>query len=431
MENIDPYEIIKNIKWKIKSENEIEQIKEEVIPSGANVQIIQKGMLITDNQGRLLTIYPDTKLLPDLLNHIWELCIIPEIEKRKKIGVPAPFPLDKFIVILDKENGPIVKFNNEYEFIAQISVKKGKINKGDPIIFDQIRDIITFDITPILKDGKPVAFLIFNFEGNQISVCFDFRPNDPSFNLDEWKDEGEWLAKFWLESLLASHYGHLMLVIPKLSENDIPFTIGPKSEIMKLLYENIEKGMRKKELDNVLSNITIDEIKSLIDNWLRLDLFSKRVNILREVLKSFNDGNYGGTVLLLMSQTEGIIMEELIKNKKGIDKNGKAKWWNVRMDEFYEVIKTEEIGPLTSHILEGTYHFLKCSNLYKEFKWRPIDKVQINRHACMHGKDVSFNTRANAIRMILLFDALYWIVLEISLSRSKKIDMRNLIMRWY
>ena len=181
----------------------------------------------------------------------------------------------------------------------------------------------------------------------------------------------------------------------------------------------VEKGIEKEELDKKLSrSITRSEVEYLVDNWLTLDLFAKRANILKEVSKSFKNGIYGSVILLLMSQVEGIITEELVSCGKGLKENGEAKYWTIRIEEFFEIVKKEEIGPLTSRILNGTLHFLKESNLYSKFTWGSTNNNRVNRHASMHGKDVFFNTRANAIRMILLFDALYWIFLAISISRK-------------
>ena len=418
-DKIDPYEEIIKMKWAPRSG----EIKIEPIPTGTKISVFRKGILVTDKHGRLLIRKPkDTQTFSNLLNHAWEVWVIPELKRRKEAKVPAPFPLKKFVVLFDTEKGkpPTIKFNDEYEFKGSVRIKRGlTINKGDPITFDQLVDF--GPIEPPLKDGKPVAFFIFQLDGRQISVYFDFSPNDLGFKIDEWKDEGKWLAEAHLETVLARQFGHLALIIPQLSKNDIPFTIGLKAGKMETLCNIIEKGIEKEELDKKLSrSITRSEAEYLVDNWLTLDLFAKRCNILKEILKSFKNGIYGGVILLLMSQVEGIITEELVLHEKGLNKNGKTKTWTNRIKEFYEIVKKEEIGPLTSRILDGTLHFLKNSNLYSPFTWSSTNNNRVNRHASMHGKDVSFNTRANAIRMILLFDALYWIFLAISTSSEEK-----------
>lgn len=80
---------------------------------------------------------------------------------------------------------------------------------------------------------------------------------------------------------------------------------------------------------------------------------------------------------------------------------------------------SENIGPTTLRILIGLITFLKDSNLYRGFSWTE-ESTGINRHASLHGKDCSYNTRANSVRMILLFDALYWIFVALQTSRSEK-----------
>lgn len=415
---IDPYEAIIKMKWTPESG----EIKMEQIPAGTEVSVVLRAVLVTDKKGMLLIRKPeDTQIFSNLLNHAWEIWIIPELKRRKEAKMPAPFPLKKFIVLFDTEKGkaPTIKFNDEYEFKSSVRVKRGlKINKGDPITFDQIVDF--GPIEPPSRNSKPIAFFRFRLDGRQISVYFDFRPNDQKFNVDEWKDEGKWLAEAYLETVLAGQFGHFVLIIPQLSQKDIPFTIGIKARRMESLCNIVEKGIEKEELDKMLSrSITRSEVEYLVDNWLTLDLFAKRANILKDVSKSFKNGIYGGVILLLMSQVEGIITEELVSRGKGLRENGEAKSWVKRIEEFYEIVKKEEIGPLTSRILNGTIHFLKESNLYSKFTWSSTNNNLINRHASMHGKDVSFNTRANAIKMILLFDAIYWIFLAISISRKE------------
>src|SRR5660397_242648 len=77
MENInkiDPYEAIISMKWA----PETGQIEMNPIPAGTEVSVIQKGVFVTDNQGALLIRNKeDTQIFSNLLNHVWELWIIP------------------------------------------------------------------------------------------------------------------------------------------------------------------------------------------------------------------------------------------------------------------------------------------------------------------------------------------------------------------
>ena len=113
------------------------------------------------------------------------------------------------------------------------------------------------------------------------------------------------MAEAYLETVLSVQFGHLALIIPQLSKNDIPFTIGIKAERMKILCNIVETEIEKDDLDKKLSrSITRSEVEYLVDNWLTLDLFEKRVGILKEVLKSFENGIYGSVILLLLTLSE-------------------------------------------------------------------------------------------------------------------------------
>ena len=418
MGNVDPYEKLSNVRWQpLSGEEDLKPY-----PKGAKVPVVQRGFLITDKNGMLLPRTPkDAQVFSNLLNHAWKIWVIPELERRKESKKPAPYPLRKFIVLFDNEEGkpPTIKFNDEYQIKGSMIIKKGPaIKKGDPITFDRLADVGPMD--PPMKNGDPLAFFIFRLDGKQISIYFDVRPNDQKFDKTLWKGEGKWLAEAYLETILAQQFGHLSLLIPMLSEHDTPFTIGLKGNKMRDLCGLVEVGLTKEELDRKLSRIIIrGDVEGLVRDWRSLDSFSDRSNILKEVSKSFKSGSYGGVILLLMSQIEGIITAKLISHNKGLKTGSKAKNWDKRVEEFEKLIENEGVGPLTLKILRGTIYFLNNSNLYKQFSWKDNNN-RVSRHASIHGKDTSFNTRANAIRMILLFDALYWIFNYLSIARKEK-----------
>ena len=75
-------------------------------------------------------------------------------------------------------------------------------------------------------------------------------------------------------------------------------------------------------------------------------------------------------ITILMSQVEGIITEELISKHKGIDKSGNPKHWlPYRINDFKDLVISEDVGRLTLRILDGLITFFQDSNLYKRFNW--------------------------------------------------------------
>ena len=414
------YEAIINTKWTSKPAN----TETVIVSSGGKVPVIQQDVFITDRNGTIVSGNPsDANLYSNLLNFAWKLWIIPEIKRRKAEKLVIPHPLNKIFVLFDAKNDkyPTIKLNDEYELSGSVRRKNGvNLSEGDPITFDLIADF--GPIIPPSIGGKPIAFFWFQRIDNQVSVYLDFRPNNENFKLSEWENEGEWLANAYVETLLTRQFGHLALVIPQLSRYDIPLTIGLKPGKMEKICAIIENGIENDEFNEKLSRIlTRNEVESLIDNWLTLDSFDKIAGILKDVSKSFRYGIYGGVITLLMSQIEGIITDELVSKNEGLRDNGKTKFWDTRIEDFEKIVRKEQIGPLTTRILDGVIHFLNESNLYESRPWISANE-NLNRHASLHGMDSSFNTRANAIRMILLFDAFYWIFLALSDSRRENND---------
>lgn len=414
----DPYDIITNMKWT----PSCGEVNLNHFKLGSKVTVVTRGTFITDNQGSLISNSPEeTQTFCNLLNHMWEKIVTPEVKKRKESGLPIPFPLESVTVLFDlKNNNKIFKYNEECGLRGQMRLRPNiSIKDGENICFDKICDIDK--VEPPILYNRPVAFLMYTQSGKQISLYGDFRPNDPNFCEDEWKDEEIWLADALLETWLARSFGHLSLLIPQLRRYDVPFTIGLKSENIKKMCEIIKDAKTSDEFDKRLSKVlTIKEAGSLIDNWLTLKAFQMRKEILLDVFKCFRCGIHSGVITILMSQVEGIITGELISKQKGIDKSGNPKHWRPDLiNDFKDLVVSEDVGRLTLRILDGLITFLQNSNLYKRFSWTE-ENTGINRHASLHGKDFSFNTRANSVRMILLFDALYWIFLALQTSRSQE-----------
>lgn len=409
IENDKHFNQLLNMKW-IPTSGKIEL--KPITPE--NLVVLQKGIFVTDNDGRLLVRKPeDIQIFANLLNHAWNIWIVPELKRRKANGLHIPNPINSCVILFDGKNKFLkIHFNEEYGFKAEVGKKLGiSFKKNDPILFDYITDIHNVE-TPNVNN-QPISFFILRFFGNQISVYFDATPNDPNFKIEQWQYEELWLANAFLETILARTFGHLTLLIPNLSEFDIPFTIGLSTEKMSKICRLVESGLNKKNFENKINRMILTrDIEKIIQNWFCYKHFKERYHLINEVLRSFKRGNHGSVVLILMAQVEGIITEELIGKNKGVKVNGKAKEWTTRLNEFRDVIRSKKIGPLTNKILEATIYFLKESSLYKPFRWTEQSDNNVNRHASMHGKEIHFNTRINAIRMIFLFDSLNWIFTE-------------------
>jgi hypothetical protein len=404
---IDPYEQIISMKW-APSTGEVEL---EPIPAGTQVNVHTKFYLVTDNLGRpLVRSGEELQAISNLLNHVWEIWIIPEMKRRKEAGIPAPYPFKKFIVVFDNDNGVNFQFNEECSLKGRVRIKPGfSVQKGGEVSLDMLADYGPIE-APTMK-GKPVGYFILNKNGKQFSIFANYRPNHADFDKMEWEEEGNWLANAYLQHILTGQFGHLSIIIPELSKYDIPFTIGLKSKKMASLCSLIENDMSRSVLDDEMSRIiTTDDISLLFDRWISFDGLAKRKSILVEAKKAFESDLYGCVITLLMSQVEGIITDKLVENDMGLRDNRTAKYWDRRLEEFEELVSSNhEIGALTKSMLDYAILFFNNCNLYETKKWENSSE-SLSRHGSLHGIDVGFNTRANAIRIVLLFDALYWIL---------------------
>jgi hypothetical protein len=412
----NPFDSLCGLRWQPQNG----EIQLETIPPGTKIHVVQRGVFITDDQGKLITRNEkDIQVFSNLINHIWELYIIPELNKRKELAQSPPIPLSKVMVLFTQTgNMPIVIFNNEYGLKARVIKRRGiGFNAGDLVGLNQIVDIEY--VEPPKENGIPKAFIIINFDGAQISLFADFRPNNLGFTMDDWRDEGEWLADAYVEKILAKQFGHLAIVIPEVTTMGIPFTIGLRPDKMRLLIDAVRDGTKQEKIDVAVENICRDEMESIIESWMNLVEFSDRFPLLKETLIAWKNKLYGAVVVLLMSQIEGILTELLVKNKKGLNKIGQAVEWKVRLKEFNNLMISCGIGPMRRRMLRGVVYFLDKSTLYDGFSWNSTTG-RVNRHACLHGKDCSYNTPANAIRMILLFDAIHWILYTNSISKKQK-----------
>lgn len=409
---IDPYDFLINMKWF----PNCGEIKLNPYPVGAKVNVITKGFIVTDTEGHLINDSPElTQTVCNLISNVWESIVVPDLKLKKESGMPIPFPILSFTVLFDRINKKnIVLYNDECAFGYLALLRPfTHIEKGQEIKFDHICDIK--QIKPPLIDNHPVAFFMYKQFGKQVSIYFDFTPNDQNFNENEWKEKEEevWLANAYLETILASSFGHLSLLIPKLRKYDIPFTIGPASEKIKEVCEIVEKAKNIDDADTMLSNIlTFEDVSLFEKNWINLKSFQRRKELLQDAFKCFKHGIHSGVVTILMPQVEGIITEELYNSR-----NKASYRWGPRVNEFENLIESENVGPLTLKILDSLVSFLNDSNLYKNFKWTKED-TGINRNATLHGKDCSFNTCANSIRVILLLDSIYWIFCALEDARS-------------
>jgi hypothetical protein len=283
------------------------------------------------------------------------------------------------------------------------------IENGDPISIDDMLDLESID--PPTLDGQPCSYVELLFKGEQVSVCFDFRPSHEENGIDEWGQEDKNYYS-WVVALnwVSRFYGHPPLVIPKLREFDIPLPVKCEQNTMAELIDTVEQDPNREEVDEkIAESFSDDDWEELLEYFDYSDSWRKRLRIFEDALACYRAGAYGGTVTQLMPQVEGVIMDSLIQRDLGLKSNGQSKSWSTVVKLLSEIFEDKDFGPFRSLAAEASQVFLKESDLYSGFSWKSGSE-ELDRHASLHGHNLEYNTKANADRLWMLHDALFWLL---------------------
>lgn len=156
----------------------------------------------------------------------------------------------------------------------------------------------------------------------------------------------------------------------KLNENDF----------LLFLDENINEIIDNKYLDYLFSE------------WEKNNLILKRNEILKEAIDCHKKGYYSATVIILLSQIEGMIADGF--NHIGYMGGSKYKKY------FKELLNNQ------NKIKENQVKNFILEQVLVHFEHGKTVSSNISRHAIMHGAISDYGTSKNSLRVILIFDFL-------------------------
>lgn len=401
-EGADRYEALRSVKW------HSDGPPPRPTPAGARVEVAKRGFVYTDADGRTVAVNGLSRgpVMATLINESWKNWVIPKLEEMKANGIEIPTQIENVLIRLGR-HGVDVGFNAAGSQ-AQFLIRRGrKFKKGDLVTLDDIVDLGAME--PPTWEDKPVAYCKIAFDGNQIFCVFDFRPNETP--LDAWDEQTKtWYGTAHGVTLFTRFFGHLPDVIPRLTALDVPFTIGLPASKMRQLLVAAEEGKSRQPIEQLLEKLVdASDWESRMADWKSSQTWGKRAKVFDDALACYKQGTYGGAVLQLMAQIEGVVMAELIANSRGVNNNGKAKDWPQRLNELETILKAKAFGPFRTAIASAALYFLRNSNLYQAFRWTSSSNP-VNRHAALHGSQLDYGTKGNADRLFLLMDALYWLL---------------------
>jgi len=128
--------------------------------------------------------------------------------------------------------------------------------------------------------------------------------------------------------------------------------------------------------------------------------FPHRKAILVEAYEAHKDGKYALSVPVFLAQADGIVYDRL------------GKYLFMGTEKLAKFAASFELGIIADAMLDA---IRSGSSIWQSFAPEHVPSA-LNRHAVLHGRDVTYATEANSLRCIMLLDYLAAIMAELQPS---------------
>ncbi|WP_242293860.1 hypothetical protein [Bacillus cereus group sp. BfR-BA-01381] len=174
-----------------------------------------------------------------------------------------------------------------------------------------------------------------------------------------------------------------------------PDTMFPNEMAMVIEYRKKGKENIRKEFDEYIDNVyRKQDLEQMRDGWISAEWCKERWGILADAMDAYFLEKYSLIIPVLIIQAEGIIAQA--KGHTG-QMSGKQLQGHIE-----EILGDKSIKSFDDAITK----FYKDTVLAKFAHGDLIDSF-LSRHAILHGADVDYPTKQNALKTILLFDYLF------------------------
>ncbi|WP_313755968.1 hypothetical protein [Tissierella sp.] len=147
--------------------------------------------------------------------------------------------------------------------------------------------------------------------------------------------------------------------------------------------------------DYYTKKYNIEAIDYFLNNWEKSKTLKKRIPILKQAINAHKKGDYFLSTCIFISQLEGVIAdsENHIGNMGGTKIRGYLE---------KRVTETE------TYSFGYAYKNFFNERLYCSFEHGKSMQSPIGRHAILHGADTEYGTEVNSLKVILIFDNLFY-----------------------
>lgn len=269
----------------------------------------------------------------------------------------------------DSHKSPLIDaINKQSEYIKLIVEQVEMVNDITPSFFREIQDVengINY-VDRIMKSATPHYELNETFE----KIRRGFEQTDEDMKLFQTKI---------VELGYPPHYD--------VDIRQMRIIIKDYREDKKQVAEYIDEFMAW--------NYNSEAIHQMLIKWETKPFLEKRLHILRNVVKSHNQGMYHLSVLGIVSQYEGLIVDAFGITGRVSGKN---------LENLLEYLLKQE--KKNNFDFDNAIFDYYKSNILVSFRHGEEIGSSISRHAILHGAHTNFGTLSISIKVILLFDYL-------------------------
>ncbi|WP_410503295.1 hypothetical protein RIF24_16915 (plasmid) [Exiguobacterium acetylicum] len=148
---------------------------------------------------------------------------------------------------------------------------------------------------------------------------------------------------------------------------------------------------------------TNDSMEELLNRWKKNDILNRRIHIIKSAFEAHKDKKYDLSIPVFFAQLEGIVRENLHDKKKE----------NMSYKNMRDYISDIRNGKKD---VKSLIDYFK-SNLHEGFQEGKELNSDLSRHAILHGYDVSYGSKVNSLKLIIIFD-----IIQSEISSKKAIS---------
>ncbi|EOO33277.1 hypothetical protein IIU_03390 [Bacillus cereus VD133] len=137
------------------------------------------------------------------------------------------------------------------------------------------------------------------------------------------------------------------------------------------------------------------------NSWQRAEWLEKRFSIINTVIEGHLNGHYMLTVPTMLAQIEGVLVEGILKLEAvAPDEQIKYRHQKSFLGQFL-------LGDKGSFSFDEQIEEFYLNTVLANFDRGKEVESDLSRHAILHGEDVSYGTKINSLKSILIFDYLF------------------------